>query len=236
MSEQETQEGTRVVRWAPRGRAFRGAAWGAVGLALFALPLAAQRATSQREPGLVQNLTLEPHWGLSIPTGRFADLEDPGAAFGVRLAYSIEPRLAIEVEGGVETLEGAELAQTQAPDMNLWRYNAGLEAALLPPAANRWSLMANVGAGAATFRSERFQTALSAERTRFNHTYFSANGGLELGYSLARAVTVFADGEVYWSPVSKGDLQVLTDLDAANVSAFDSAVTWPLSIGLRAHL
>ena len=188
-------------------------------------------------PIAAQRLSIAPQAGVSLPAGRLNDLEDPGASAALHLSYELVPRVALTADGGYESLHGADLSQgAKAPDMRLWSYTAGVEASLLPRAMSGWSLMADGGLGATTFDSDRFHLPQSVVSLDFHHTYFTARGGLQLGYSVAPNVTAFADGEAYWSRTDRQDTHVLANLDPAQLQKFASAVTFPITIGLRAQL
>jgi hypothetical protein len=191
---------------------------------------------AQRYAG-VERISLTPKAGISLPTGRLADLEDPGASFGLRMAVDVAPRLALTADGAFEQLQGADLPDgLRAPDMRLWHYSAGVEARVLPPSDNPWSLLADAGLGATTFDSDHFTLPGSVVRINFHETYLSANGGLRLGYAVTPRITAFADGQAYWAKTNERDTHILANLDPEDLQMFKSTVTFPLTLGLSARL
>ena len=190
------------------------------------------RSGTRQEPE--KKFMLESAGGIALPASRLADVADPGPNVGLQLGYSINRRLALNLLGDVDFLNGADVsAGTQAPDMRLWHYGAGLEANLLRPvagrSANRWSLRANIGLGATTFNSDRF-SAGNAEQD-FNHTYFTTGGGLRIGYAVTPRFTTYVGSRAYWMAMDKGDTEALAALNPAKIRPFDSGWTFPVTAG-----
>jgi hypothetical protein len=120
--------------------------------------------------------------------------------------------------------------------MRLTRYVAGLETRVgdgngMYP----WSVLVEIGAGATRFASDRFQTSHGTEMT-FNHTYFTAASGLQLGYWVRPGLAVVADGKLYWSRVMEEDTQPLISLTPTRNDPFGSVITLPVAIALRASI
>jgi len=191
-----------------------------------ALSLTGGRVLQAQAPAKGQ-LTLAPQAGISIPASRLGDIENPGPSAGVHMAYQLVPRFALDADGVYDALRGATLSAGAAPDMRLWHLTAGTEVSLLPSLKGPWSLNADVGAGATKFATDNLI---------FNHTYFSATGGLHLGYAVSRKVLLFAVGEAHLAKMNEADTQVLVALDPAHPTTFGSGLTFPLSLGFRASL
>jgi hypothetical protein len=184
-----------------------------------------------------EHVTLGAHAGIAIPASHLADLTDTGPGAGLDVTYHFLPRLAIEAATHYDRLQGKTLTSgATSPDMNVWYWSGGIEANLLEPEQTHWLVQARAGAGAERLDSERFHPANATSSLEFKHTYFGLSGGLELGYAVLPHVLVFADGQAQWADVKKEDTFALTRLDPAHLSEFGSAVTFPLSLGVRAIL
>ena len=135
---------------------------------------------------------------VAVPIGDLADLQDVGGSVGIGFSSWFSPRIAVQAGGALEILTGVDSDQSgpAAPDMNLWHYNGGIALRLIDPAsASRRTVNINLGAGATTFDSDDFQ--LSGQTTSFSETYFTANGGVKVGYEVAQNLNSFAGGQTY---------------------------------------
>lgn len=177
--------------------------------------------------------TMDGRGGIAVPAGDFADLaiDDVGPTFGLGVGYYVHPRVAIRIDGDVDLFSGDELAGgATGPDITLFHYNAGAEVELTPPGASPWDVTANVGAGATTWDTDSFTVGTVSEE--LSETYFTANGGLKVGYDVHRNVTVFLGGQWYLQFTDEADTQPLAEL-AGLTEGFDSASTIPIYAGLK---
>ncbi|MFQ5889524.1 MAG: outer membrane beta-barrel protein [Gemmatimonadota bacterium] len=179
--------------------------------------------------------TIEGQGGIAVPTGDLADLEDVGAGFGIGIAYWVHPRIAIRVDGDADILSGvdAEGALPEAPDLNIFHYTAGVSVRLLDPEATRWTLNLNAGAGGSTIDADDF--TVSGTTVDFSETYFALNGGLTIGYDVGPNVNVFVGGEAFVVFSDEDDTVVFSQL-RSDVEPFDTAVTIPITAGIRVRL
>lgn len=176
-------------------------------------------------------VSLEGQGGISLPTGRLADLVEAGPNAGLQLAYRVSPRVALNLDGDVDLLNGVRLdPELRAPDLRLWRYGGGLSADLLP--RGRWSLVTSAGAGVTRFSSDEFTPPGSTEQ-KFQHTYFTSNAGLKLGYALGPRVTTYVGARGVWAAADETDSEALAALDPARLRPFGSSVTVPVTVGLN---
>jgi hypothetical protein len=172
--------------------------------------------------------------GIGIPTGDLADIADVGPTFGLKLAYRVHPRVALRVDGDVEILGGADLnSGAQAPDLTLWHYNGGVEVEVLEPGRSPWSLAVNAGAGATTFDSDQFAGVSGGND--FSETYFSLNGGLEIGYDVQSNVRVYVAGQAYVIFADEQDTAAFAAL-SPEVNAFDTVLSIPVTAGVSIAL
>lgn len=201
----------------------------ALALAVAALLGSTSQAAAQHK------LSIEGRGGIAIPASDLADLEDIGPTFGLGLSYSLSPRIALRIDGDVDLLSGVDSdgSGPEAPDMNIYHYNAGLTFRLLNPDTNRWALDANLGAGLSTLDADSFE--LGGETVDFSETYFTANGGLKLGYEITPRVSVFLGGQAYLIFADEEDTAVFSLL-RDDVEPFDTAWTFPVTVGLAIRI
>lgn len=182
-----------------------------------------------------QRLTVEGRGGVAVPAGRLADLTDVGPNMGVQIGYPMGGRLAVNLEGDLDLLQGAKLTSSTAPDMRLWRYGAGLEAKLIEPRGRneRWTVTSNLAVGATTVDSEQFLVPNTTTRRDFTHTYFTSGVGMRVGYAMNSRLSAQLGARAHWMSTSSKDTQVLRSLDPARLKAFSSAWTLPITLGLH---
>lgn len=193
-----------------------------------AVPAQAQGIVDE-DPGW----TIDGRGGIAVPAGDFADLaiDDVGPTFGLGVGYYVHPRVALRIDGDVDFFSGDELAGgATGPDITLFHYNAGAEVELTPPGASPWDVTANVGAGATTWDTDSFTVGTASDEV--SETYFTANGGLKVGYDVHRNVNVFVGGQWYLQFTDEADTQPLAEL-AGQPEGFDSASTIPIYAGLK---
>ncbi len=175
--------------------------------------------------------------GVALPASRLAKLTDAGPSFGLKVGYQVHPRIAVNVLGDVDVLNGATLTAARAPDMRLWHYGAGVEAGLLPASAKRWSLNAGIGIGATTFDSDKFVIDPDDDtRSGFSETYFTTTGSVRVGYAVNRRLTTYIGSKAFWMATDREDTAMLAALDPTRAKAFSSAWTFPVTAGLNYKL
>lgn len=152
----------------------------------------AQAITAERP----MNFSIEARAGIGVPTGDLSDSlvanQGVGPMFGLGVSYKVAPRIALRADGDVELLKGGDLPlglTGQSSDLNLWHYNAGVEAQLLNTETTRWRLFANLGLGATTLHVKNTSGS--------DQTKFTANGGLKLGYQVTPVANLFVGGQAY---------------------------------------
>jgi hypothetical protein len=184
-----------------------------------------------------QGISVEARGGIAIPTSDLSDLADEGPSFGVGVSFPLNSRLSVRVDGDVDILSGKDASGTdpEGPDMNLYHYGAGLEYALVQPGDSRWGLDVNIGAGATTFDVDEFD--VMGTPVDFSETYFTANGGLTLGYQVSRSVSVFIGGQAFIMFADEDDTAIFAAINSEiDPAGFDTAVTIPLTAGFKIAL
>jgi len=191
-------------------------------------------ASAQQVDG--QRFSVEPRAGIAIPAGDLSDVADVGPGVGLGLSYKLTNRLALRLDGDVDILSGLDASGTgpEGPDATIYHYGAGLEYALLDPTTNRWAIDVNLGAGASTFDVDDF--SVGGNVVDFSETYFTANGGIQVGYDVTPAVNVFGRGQAFLMFTDEDDTAVFNafspDIDPAG---FDTALSIPLSVGVAIY-
>lgn len=189
-------------------------------------------------------LTVDARGGIAVPVGDLGDLTDVGPTVGLGIAYRVAPRVSIRVDGDLDFYSGADFSavsaeQTAAPDMTLWHYSAGVEYDFTRPGTQGWQLTANVGLGATIFDTDPFveepveNPETGQIEADFNETYFTANGGLKLGYSVHERVSVYGGAQWYMSFTDETDTAVFAALSPTEAKAFDMAHSVPLTLGVE---
>lgn len=183
-----------------------------------------------------QRFSIEPRVGIAIPAGDLSDVADVGPGVGIGFAYRLSNRLAVRIDGDVDILSGLDSSGTgpEGPDATIYHYGAGLQYALLDPATNRWAIDVNLGAGASTFDVDDFSAG--GDPVDFSETYFTANGGVQVGYDVTPTVNVFGRGQAFLMFTDEDDTAVFSafspDIDPAG---FDTAWSIPLSVGVAIY-
>lgn len=181
-----------------------------------------------------QGVTIEARGGIAIPTSDLSDLADEGPSFGVGISFPLSNRLRVRVDGDVDLLSGNDASGTgpEGPDINLYHYGAGLEYALVQPGASRWGIDVNVGAGATTFDADEFD--VMGTMVDFRETYFTANGGLTLGYQISERINIFVGGQAFIMFADEDDTAIFSAINSElDPAGFDNVVTNPLTAGFK---
>lgn len=209
----------------------------AFGLFWLAVPAGAQT------PGFGNGkFSVEGRGGIAVPASDLHEIYDLGPSFGLGAAYYPIRWLGIRVDGDVDILNGKDAADlsggTQAPDMRLWHYSAGLEVRplLAGSTPTRFTIVANIGAGATTIDTDDFAagTIGLAGAPDFNQTYFSANGGLKVGYDATTRLNVYVGGQAYLMVTDDRDTRTFAQFDTrVDPNGFSTAWTFPVYGGVR---
>lgn len=208
-----------------------GAALGAIALA-FALTLTAvDTAQAQQEPWV----NMEGHAGIAIPMGDLADVVDAGPAGGLGFGYYISPRVSVRGDAGLDVLSGVDVTGGSAADIRLWHLNGGLDFELTNPETSSFSAIVNVGGGFTIFDSDRIFDAGSGLNIGLNEMYPSVNGGLKLAFELNEDFDFFVGGQAHMVFADEEDTDRVAGI-VPGAEAFDTAVSIPVTAGLRVNL
>lgn len=91
-------------------------------------------------------------------------------------------------------------------------------------------MTANLAGGATTWDTDAF--AANGATIELSETYFTGNGGLEVGYEVARSVSAFLGGQWYLQFTDEAETLPLART-AGLAEGFDTASTIPLYAGLE---
>jgi hypothetical protein len=202
-----------------------------LGLAGFAAPAHAQGP-----------IRLEALSGVDVPLGAFRRFATYGAMGGVDVGYRATSALTLHVTGSYVRSEGASVptgaldVALQEPGFRRWNALVGVESRLFSPGAAKdlWITL-DVGGGLAHLSSLPFMDPGSTASQTFVHTYPQAQGILRLRYDPRDeprlAFFVGAGARVLFA--KQADTMMLTGVDPAVLQPFGTAVTVPVTFGLR---
>lgn len=169
--------------------------------------------------------------GIAVPVGDLSDVADVGPTFGVGIGYWFNDRVAVRVDGDLDLLSGKDSEGTgpAGPDMNLWHYNAGVEVDLVRP-TSPWDFTLNVAGGLSTLDVDEFD--VGGTPTDLSETYFTGNGGVQVGYDVSPNVNVFARGQWYLVFSDEDDTLPLAQI-IGETDGFDTLNSLPITVGVR---
>lgn len=200
-----------------------------------AATMAVLASTAMAAGPAAAQFNFEGRGGAAVPVGDLEDLVDVGGTAGLGLGYRVHPRVNLRLDGDVGIFTGADDFGA-VPDLRLWNYNGGAEVSILDPAATRWTLTANIGAGATTIDTDDFAPG-GGDDADFTETYFALNGGLRVGYDVTDNVNLFLGGQSYVTFTDEVDFARLAALTPAlEGEEVDSVWSIPLYAGIRVNL
>jgi hypothetical protein len=189
-----------------------------------------------------ERIRLEAQTGVAIPLGAFRRYADYGAMGGLDVGYRATPAVTLHVTGSYVRSQGAAVptgavdVSLQAPGFKRWNVLAGIESRLFSPAPSKdlWVTL-DVGGGLARLSSLSFVDPGSTTAQTFVHTYPQVQGMLRLRYDPQDeprlAFFVGAGARVLFA--KQADTMMLTGVDPTVLQPFKTAVTVPVTFGLR---
>lgn len=186
--------------------------------------------------------------GVAIPVGDLADVADPGPTVGAGLAYFLNPRFALRIDGNVDFLQAVDPgpdALSPAPDITAIRYTGGFEVHLTNPNTSRGMVTVGLNLGAITFVGESFgvfnfdgQTNQPAAGvttvSSFDDTYFLLGVPFRLGVHASRTIDLFLGGRIDVAFMDNDDTAALAAFFGAD--RFDTGIMIPLEGGIRINI
>jgi hypothetical protein len=168
--------------------------------------------------------------GASIPIGQFAEYMTGGPTFGLQVEYPIREPIDLFLTADLDKLNGN--SSFGMPDIDLYRYQAGIEADVLGRGSDRWGLRGQLGAGATRFTSASFFLYDGPTTHRFKQTYFSGTAGLKLVFG-SGPLQGYLGSRLHWAPMKEAHTQVLREKSFSTLAALDTSLSVPVSLGLR---
>jgi hypothetical protein len=175
--------------------------------------------------------SFDAHGGIAVPAGELSEFTEVGPAFGVGIAYWLNPRVAVRADFNTSLLNGKDSDATgpAGPDADLLHVDVGLEYNLTGPEASPWTFAISGGAGASALEVDDVQGVLAD----FDETYFALNGGLRIAYELSRNVSIDFVGRWYLTFTDKEDTALFSQFSDVDPDGFSTASDIPLNLGIR---
>lgn len=189
-----------------------------------------------------QRIRLEAQTGVAVPIGAFRRFARYGAVAGLDVGYRATSAVTLHVTGSYVRSQGASVptgvfeASLQEPGLKRWNALVGIESRLFSPAPDKdlWVTL-DLGGGLAHLSSVPFLEPGSTTAQTFAHTYPQAQGMLRLRYDPPDqprlAFFVGAGARVLFA--KQADTMMLTALDPSVLQPFGTALTVPVTFGLR---
>lgn len=180
--------------------------------------------------------------GVAQPVGRLDDFFDPGPSFGASVVRPLGERLAVVLKTDIDMLNNHDL--WPVPDARLWRYELGVEAdvlGLFGVALERYGLRLYGGIGGMTLESDPFLTEFAEPVYPYPweelfKTYPSGSGALSFGFGLTEVVSGWLTGQIHWSPVDEGEMEILSEATSFTQSPLGSALAASIRLGFSYRL
>lgn len=181
--------------------------------------------------------SVEARGGVAIPVGDLGDVADPGVTLGAGLAYFLNPRFALRIDGNVDFLQAKD-GVSGAPDIFVFHYLGGFEVHVTDPANSRGLVALSAAAGGVTFDSDDFSFTRPDQSqvigASYDDTYFTINGGIRLGLNASEIVSLFASGRFDVMFGQEEDSQFIAEL--AGVQRFGTTISIPIEGGIRINV
>lgn len=174
--------------------------------------------------------------GIAVPLSDMADAWDVGPNFTFIGDYWFKDRLAFRVEVGADLLSGDDIPGKSGgvPDMEIYRFGAGLAYSLTDRASSKLSVLINGGGGLSLFNTDPLGSSSSTED--LTEVYFHINGGAEVGYKVSDRVTLGIQGQFVVAFTDEDDIAFLNAaLPGSGPEDFDTALTLPITAVIRIH-
>ena len=173
--------------------------------------------------------------GVVRPAGTFDDYFDFGPTVGVEAALPLRDRVDLVAGADFDHYNGHPYFGT--PNVNLWRVQAGVLAALVGNPSEGFALEGHATAGGANLRSQRefylesstFGVDLSAYT--FAKTSLTGSGGLRLRFGGESRLSGFVGVAGYWANLGEDATDILRQTEPAELDALGAAMGYSVSAG-----
>lgn len=206
---------------------------GVIVLGALGLSLSATQARAQEN-----RITVDARGGYAIPVADAHQLWKAGPNAGIGVAYWLNPRFAVRVDGEADFLSGRSSADLgsvsggfDVPNLKLYHFGAGLEWLALNPDNNMWRISFNVGLGGSHLKTDNYPSGLtepSPSSANFSKTYWSGYGGARIGYQFHPNVEFSVGGQVHYVLTHTQDFMVFGQFIPGGSAVFNDLWTFPI--------
>lgn len=220
---------------------------GAVAL-LTLLPAAAQSQFIRYSPIF---WSFDGRGGIALPVGDLGDVTESGVTVGAGLAYFLNPRFALRIDGNTSFLGGKDgemvnaASGTEAPEQRVFDFVGGFEVHLTDPSTSKARFTIGANAGGTVIDGDEFSVADFdgttnqpapgfTTTTAFEDTYFTVGGSVRLGVKASRLVDLFVGGDIKFLFLDEDDTAPIAHL--YGTSPFDSGLLIPIQGGIRINV
>lgn len=212
-------------------------------VASLALVLLAGGSVQAQEPPI----DFDARGGIGFPVGSLGDVADVGPAFNVGFNFGITDRFLARVSGGAEFYDGPDLGEplgregVNTLEFDLIHFQAGGLYYLLEREGSPFFVTLEGTAGVTNFNVPRIATSVGTDAIEFelSELYFSAGGGVNLGYAVHEQVDVFVDGHSFVVFADEGDtaelIRAVNDVRDDPVDDLGTLWSIPVTAGVRLH-
>lgn len=180
--------------------------------------------------------------GPAFAAGALGNVAAIGGTAGLGVAYKFHPNFEARLDVDGEWLDDRldSRGVRVAPPVSLVHFHVGLGVDFPRIGWQHIPLTfgVNVGGGGTVMTSEGLVREVGSTEPAtfdFEETYFSLNGGAELGYEVSPMVDIFASGQAYLTFVDTDDTQVFRER-SPEVGRFGHAWSFPVTAGVRLNL
>lgn len=174
--------------------------------------------------------------GIAAPLSDVADAWEVGVNFTFIGDYWFKDRLAFRVEVGADLLTGEDIPGKSGglPDLEIYRFGAGLAYSLTDRASSKLNVLINGGGGLSLFDTEALGSSSTTDD--LTEVYFHLNGGAEVGYKVSDRITLGLQAQFVVAFTDEDDIAFLNNaLPGAGPDEFDTALTLPITAVIRIH-
>lgn len=186
--------------------------------------------------------------GIGFALGDLGDVVDgAGPAFDVGVNFGLSERVMLRLHGGAELYKGIDLGAPLGNEgineleVDLIHFHGGGFFWITPPEEGQVSVSLAGTAGLTNFNVPRFATSVGTDAIEFeaSELYFSATGGLSVGYAVHEQVDLFLDGKLYAVFGDEEDtsalVKVVNDVSDVGLGGLGTMVSVPITAGVRLH-
>ena len=175
--------------------------------------------------------------GLTVPVGTFDDYFEAGATVRAEAAYPLQDR--VDLTFGVDWDHYNSHAYYGTPNLNQWRFQAGLLADLLGRRTQGFTVEGQVSAGASSMSSQEdfwlesgtLGVNLERDRVSFSKKGFAGSAGLRIRFGGDSRLNGFVGASGNWAQLGADATQVLRDTEPDALDELSSATSYTISAG-----